>query len=49
VAKRVRLRLTTRRERNGGREVEERGEGGTKGHRERERNRGVREGVGVRV
>jgi hypothetical protein len=44
-----------RRERKGGREVEERGEGGTKGgerEREREREReggGGEEGVGVRV
>jgi hypothetical protein len=50
----VRLRLTMRRERKGGREVEERGgvERGGRGEegREREREReGDREGVGVRV
>jgi hypothetical protein len=48
----VRLRLTMMRDRKDGREVEERGEGGTKGNRERERKSGRggdKEGVGVRV
>jgi hypothetical protein len=44
-AERVRLRLTTRREIKGGREVEERGEWGTKGKMERERASVEEEGI----